>query len=56
VESTGRSGEDRAKKSKDKGMHDRGPKGPSQRPSGSRDASAHTGVDPQDPPSESSHR
>jgi hypothetical protein len=56
VESTGRSGEDRAAKSKDKGMHDTGPKGPSQRPSGRRDASAHTGVDPQDPPSESSQR
>ncbi|MEU0035069.1 hypothetical protein [Streptomyces sp. NPDC006333] len=32
------------------GMHDTGPKGRSRRPSGSKDASATTGIDPQDPP------
>ncbi|MDJ0385608.1 hypothetical protein [Streptomyces sp. G-G2] len=32
------------------GMRDTGPKGRSRRPSGTRDASAVTGVDPQDPP------
>ncbi|MER5716554.1 hypothetical protein [Streptomyces sp. NPDC002132] len=31
------------------GMRDTGPKGRSRRPSGTRDASAKTGVDPQDP-------
>lgn len=30
--------------------HDLGPKGRSRRPSGTKDASATTGVDPQDPP------
>ncbi|MFF1418059.1 hypothetical protein [Streptomyces sp. NPDC058280] len=50
VESTTRRGEDQAKKSPGEGMHDTGPKGRSQRPSGSKDASARTGVDPQDPP------
>ncbi|MEU6223185.1 hypothetical protein [Streptomyces sp. NPDC047042] len=34
----------------EKGRHDTGRKGRSQRPSGTRDASAKTGVDPQDPP------
>ncbi|MEU0674713.1 hypothetical protein ABZ330_17805 [Streptomyces sp. NPDC006172] len=33
------------------GMRDTGAKGRSRRPSGTRDASAMTGVDPQDPPS-----
>lgn len=49
VESTGRRGEDHAKKRGQQGHHDTGPKGKSQRPSGSKDASAYTGVDPQDP-------
>ncbi|MFJ4776637.1 hypothetical protein [Streptomyces sp. NPDC088762] len=49
-ESTSRSGEDHAKQSSPEGMHDLGPKGRSGRPSGTRDASAVTGVDPQDPP------
>ncbi|MFJ3519714.1 hypothetical protein [Streptomyces sp. NPDC090131] len=44
-------GEDRSKAGSDEeGMHDTGPKGRSQRPSGTKDASASTGVDPQDPP------
>jgi hypothetical protein len=47
--STGGRGEDQAKKSRKDGMHDTGPRGRSQRPSGTRDASAVTGVDPQDP-------
>ncbi|MGW2616049.1 hypothetical protein [Streptomyces sp. NPDC001500] len=34
----------------EKGRRDTGRKGSSQRPSGARDASATTGVDPQDPP------
>ncbi|WP_069771743.1 hypothetical protein [Streptomyces sp. LUP30] len=34
----------------EKGRRDTGRKGRSQRPSGARDASATTGVDPQDPP------
>ncbi|KOG31566.1 hypothetical protein [Streptomyces resistomycificus] len=33
----------------EKGRRDTGPKGRSQRPSGTKDASAKTGVDPQDP-------
>ncbi|WP_374772132.1 hypothetical protein OG756_02400 [Streptomyces sp. NBC_01310] len=48
--SEGRRGEQRASKGKGKGMHDLGPQGASRRPSGTRDASAVTGVDPQDPP------
>lgn len=32
-----------------KGMRDMGQKGRSRRPSGGRDAEAHTGVDPQNP-------
>ncbi|WP_129768326.1 hypothetical protein [Streptomyces sp. L-9-10] len=48
VESRSRRGEDQARKSKSEGMHDTGPKGRTRRPSGSRDATAHTGVDPQD--------
>ncbi|MEU9031153.1 hypothetical protein AB0D46_27305 [Streptomyces sp. NPDC048383] len=51
-ESSGRRGEDLAKKGDD-GMHDLGPKGRSGRPSGTRDASAVTGVDPQDASDES---
>lgn len=35
----------------EKGRRDTGRKGRSQRPSGTKDASATTGVDPQDPPS-----
>ncbi|MGX1885508.1 hypothetical protein [Streptomyces sp. NPDC055287] len=35
----------------EKGMRDTGRKGRSQRPSGAKDASAFTGVDPQEPPS-----
>ncbi|MFD7231103.1 hypothetical protein [Streptomyces sp. NPDC059881] len=50
VESTGRRGEQQGKGSGEKGMHDKGRRGRSQRPSGSKDASASTGVDPQDPP------
>jgi hypothetical protein len=50
VESTSRRGEEHAEKP-DKGTHDTGPKGPSRRPSGTRDASGRTGVDPQDPTS-----
>lgn len=53
-ESISRSGEDLAKKGKAEGMHDLGPTGRSQRPSGTRDASAVTGVDPQEP--HSKHR
>ncbi|WP_042374756.1 hypothetical protein [Streptacidiphilus neutrinimicus] len=49
VRSHGRRGEDIAKKPQ-KGHHDTGPRGPSQRPSGTRDQSAVTGIDPQDPP------
>lgn len=50
VKSTSDRGEEQSKaRSDEKGMHDTGPKGRSQRPSGTRDASATTGVDPQDP-------
>ncbi|WSQ99045.1 hypothetical protein OG735_13640 [Streptomyces sp. NBC_01210] len=49
VKSESRSGEDRGGKSQEKGMHDKGRRGRSQRPSGSKDSSALTGVDPQDP-------
>ncbi|MER5807825.1 hypothetical protein ABT143_06465 [Streptomyces sp. NPDC002033] len=52
-ESKSRRGEDLAEKGSE-GMHDRGPQGRSQRPSGTRDASAMTGVDPQEP--HSKHR
>ncbi|MFE9629424.1 hypothetical protein [Streptomyces sp. NPDC006463] len=49
--SEGRRGERQASGSKsEKGMRDLGPQGASRRPSGTRDASAVTGVDPQDPP------
>ncbi|MFF3323577.1 hypothetical protein [Streptomyces sp. NPDC002889] len=50
VESTSRRGEQQGKGSGEKGMHDKGRRGRSQRPSGTKDASASTGVDPQDPP------
>ncbi|MET7298587.1 hypothetical protein [Embleya sp. NPDC005575] len=48
VESLGRRGEEQGATSGGKGTHDRGPKGPSRRPSGGEDATATTGVDPQD--------
>ncbi len=48
--SIGARGEEQSKKGSAKGMHDLGPRGRSQRPSGTKDASASTGVDPQDPP------
>ncbi|MFE4255661.1 hypothetical protein ACFRU3_40640 [Streptomyces sp. NPDC056910] len=51
VKSGGRRGEDQSKADRDeKGMHDTGLRGRSQRPSGTKDASATTGVDPKDPP------
>ncbi|MCY0946087.1 hypothetical protein [Streptomyces antarcticus] len=50
VKSHGTRGEDQSKGSEETGMHDTGPRGRSQRPSGTKDASAATGVDPQDPP------
>ncbi|MGW7486449.1 hypothetical protein [Streptomyces sp. NPDC054786] len=49
VKSETRSGEKIAADSDEKGMRDMGSKGPSRRPSGGRDAEAHTGVDPQNP-------
>ncbi|MFD9487042.1 hypothetical protein [Streptomyces sp. NPDC059991] len=51
VKSTGRRGEEQTRggASAEKGMHDTGPRGRSQRPSGTKDASAVTGVDPKDP-------
>ncbi|MGW3852401.1 hypothetical protein [Streptomyces fagopyri] len=48
VKSTSRRGEDQSEAG-ESGMHDTGPRGRSRRPSGTRDASATTGVDPQDP-------
>ncbi len=48
VEGHGASGEEYGN-ADEKGRHDTGRKGRSQRPSGSKDASATTGVDPQDP-------
>jgi hypothetical protein len=48
--STGARGEEYADND-EKGMRDTGRRGRSQRPSGTKDASATTGVDPQDPPS-----
>ncbi|MET9962434.1 hypothetical protein ABZ128_25795 [Streptomyces sp. NPDC006326] len=51
VKSDSRSGEKVSKKSGgDKGHHDLGTRGRSQRPSGGKDADAFTGVDPQHPP------
>ncbi|REK86939.1 hypothetical protein DY245_29485 [Streptomyces inhibens] len=52
VKSSSRRGEKQGGRSKEKGMHDEGRRGASQRPSGSRDAKASTGVDPQEPRSE----
>ncbi|MYX08499.1 hypothetical protein GTW98_17105 [Streptomyces sp. SID8375] len=49
VKSETAAGERRAAETDEKGMRDMGPKGPSRRPSGGRDAEAHTGVDPQNP-------
>ncbi|MER7661686.1 MULTISPECIES: hypothetical protein [unclassified Streptomyces] len=46
VDSMTTSGEDRDEKSE--GMHDTGRRGKSQRPSGEKDASAYSGVDPQE--------
>ncbi|MGW6843571.1 hypothetical protein [Streptomyces sp. NPDC054958] len=48
VESRGRRGEDQSKGRGQKGHHDMGTRGKSQRPSGGRDATAVTGVDPKD--------
>ncbi len=45
-ESLTTSGEDQ--KGKSRGMHDTGPHGKSRRPSGEKDASAYTGVNPED--------
>ncbi|MGW7436934.1 hypothetical protein [Streptomyces sp. NPDC054849] len=50
VKSQSKRGEEQSKGSDEQGMHDLGPQGRSGRPSGSKDASAYTGVDPQDPP------
>src|ERR1700754_2230445 len=47
-ESSGKRGEQQAR-SGEKGRRDEGARGRSQRPSGHKDASAHTGIDPQDP-------
>ncbi|MFB8396155.1 hypothetical protein [Streptomyces yangpuensis] len=47
TESSSRRGEELADKGED-GMHDKGPKGKSRRPSGSKDASAFTGIRPED--------
>lgn len=49
VESRGARGEEYGD-ADEKGRRDTGPRGRSQRPSGTKDASATTGVDPQDPP------
>ncbi|MEU2158072.1 hypothetical protein ABZ532_24215 [Streptomyces sp. NPDC019396] len=51
IPSEGRSGEGRAGETKEPGMHDKGRRGRSQRPSGSKDSSAFTGIDPQEPKS-----
>lgn len=50
TKSSSRRGEEQSATSAEKGMHDTGPQGRSHRPSGTKDASATTGVDPQDPP------
>ncbi|MDW4908953.1 hypothetical protein RB628_27330 [Streptomyces sp. ADMS] len=50
VESLGAHGEEYGD-TDEKGRRDTGRRGRSQRPSGTKDASAKTGVDPQDPPS-----
>ncbi|MGW1540749.1 hypothetical protein ACWCPM_10970 [Streptomyces sp. NPDC002309] len=48
VRSDSRRGEEMSK-NKGKGMHDRGRRGHSQRPSGSKSAETFTGIDPQEP-------
>ncbi|MCZ0975659.1 hypothetical protein ACFU90_03990 [Streptomyces noursei] len=53
VKSSSRRGEQQGGRSKEKGMHDEGRRGRSQRPSGSKDAEASTGVNPQEPRSKS---
>ncbi|MFE4582707.1 hypothetical protein ACFRKC_44585, partial [Streptomyces chartreusis] len=50
VKSSSTRGEEHAR-GDEKGRRDTGRRGRSQRPSGTKDASAVTGVDPQDPPS-----
>lgn len=50
TKSHGARGEEQSTGSGKKDMNDLGPRGRSQRPSGSKDASASTGVDPQEPP------
>ncbi|MFD0434372.1 hypothetical protein [Streptomyces chartreusis] len=50
VKSSSKRGEEQAG-GDEKGRRDTGSRGRSQRPSGTKDASAVTGVDPQDPPS-----
>ncbi|MFI6146997.1 hypothetical protein [Streptomyces sp. NPDC051109] len=47
VKSSSRRGEDQAKGSGQKGHHDMGSRGRSQRPSGGKDASAYTGINPE---------
>ncbi|MFJ6940147.1 hypothetical protein [Streptomyces sp. NPDC101132] len=49
VESTSTRGEDHARRPQ-KGHHDTGPRGRSQRPSGTKDASAYTGIAPKNTP------
>ncbi|MFC8271097.1 hypothetical protein ACFUJR_00845 [Streptomyces sp. NPDC057271] len=57
VKSTSRRGEEQStREGGEDGLHDTGPKGRSRRPSGTRDASAVTGVDPQDPPGDAKAR
>ncbi|PKT73828.1 hypothetical protein CW362_07035 [Streptomyces populi] len=43
-------GEDQAERSSSRGMHDTGRRGRSRRPSGAKDPSAFTGIDPDDSP------
>ncbi|WP_371591707.1 hypothetical protein [Streptomyces virginiae] len=49
LQELGTRSEDQEKGTGEKEMHDLGARGRSQRPSGTKDASATTGVDPQDP-------
>ncbi|MEU5213627.1 hypothetical protein [Streptomyces sp. NPDC020742] len=49
VKSETKGGERRAEESDEKGMRKTGTKGRSRRPTGTKDAEAHTGVDPQNP-------
>jgi hypothetical protein len=53
VESSTQSGEEYADDSDEEGIRHTGTRGVSQRPSGEKDASAYTGVDPQEPSSDS---